>query len=110
MISWALVVTAPLSLAGTLFTWENGISEPGNQALMALAYLSLGSMFAGFIFWNWGMAIGGIARVGQVQLLQSFVTLGLSALRLGETVTPVMLGFALAVGVVVWCGRKAKVG
>jgi drug/metabolite transporter (DMT)-like permease len=110
VISWALVVTAPLSLAGTLFTWESGISEPGNQALMALAYLSLGSMFAGFIFWNWGMAIGGIARVGQVQLLQSFVTLGLSALVLGETVTPVMLGFALAVGVVVWCGRKAKVG
>jgi len=110
VISWALVVTAPLSLAGTLFTWESGIAQPGAPALAALAYLSLGSMFAGFIFWNWGMAIGGIARVGQVQLLQSFVTLGLSALLLGETVTPVMLGFALAVGVVVWCGRKAKVG
>jgi hypothetical protein len=38
------------------------------------------------------------------------VTLGLSALLLGETVTPAMLGFALAVGIVVWCGRKAKVG
>ena len=110
VISWALIITAPLSLAGTAFTWETGISQPDSHALMALAYLSLGSMFAGFIFWNWGMAIGGIARVGQVQLLQSFVTLGLSALLLGETVTPVMLGFAIAVGVVVWCGRKAKVG
>jgi len=109
VISWALVVTAPLSLAGTFFTWETGIHAPDAHALMALAYLALGSMFAGFIFWNWGMAIGGIARVGQVQLLQSFVTLGLSALLLGETVTPVMLGFALAVGFVVWCGRKAKV-
>lgn len=110
VISWALVITAPLSLAGTWFSWDTGISDPGPAALTALAYLSLGSMFAGFIFWNWGMAIGGIARVGQVQLLQSFVTLGLSALILGETVTPVMLGFAIAVGVVVWCGRKAKVG
>jgi len=110
VISWALVITAPLSLAGTLFTWDTGIGDPGPHALTALAYLSLGSMFAGFIFWNWGMAIGGIARVGQVQLLQSFVTLGLSALLLGETVTPVMLGFAIAVGFVVWCGRKAKVG
>jgi len=110
VISWALVITAPLSLAGTVFNWEAGIGQPDSHALMALAYLSLGSMFAGFIFWNWGMAIGGIARVGQVQLLQSFVTLGLSALLLGETVTPVMLGFATAVGVVVWCGRKAKVG
>ena len=110
VISWALVITAPLSLAGTLITWETGISAPDTSALTALAYLALGSMFAGFIFWNWGMAIGGIARVGQVQLLQSFVTLGLSALLLGETVTPVMLGFAIAVGFVVWCGRKAKVG
>jgi len=110
VISWALVITAPLSLAGTWFAWDTGISNPDAGALTALLYLSLGSMFAGFIFWNWGMAIGGIARVGQVQLLQSFVTLGLSALLLGETVTPVMLGFAIAVGVVVWWGRKAKVG
>ncbi|MEM5495352.1 DMT family transporter [Hoeflea sp. AS16] len=110
VISWALMVTAPISLAGTAFTWNTGIYQPDSHALMAMAYLALGSMFAGFIFWNWGMAIGGIARVGQVQLLQSFVTLGLSALLLGETVTPVMLGFAFAVGVVVWCGRKAKVG
>ncbi|MCY0096043.1 DMT family transporter [Hoeflea ulvae] len=110
VISWALVITAPLSLAGTLFTRETGIHQPDTNALIALGYLSLGSMFAGFIFWNWGMAIGGIARVGQVQLLQSFVTLGVSALLLDETVTPVMLGFATAVGIVVWCGRKAKVG
>ncbi|WP_081963721.1 DMT family transporter [Hoeflea sp. BAL378] len=110
VISWALVITAPLSLAGTAYSWESGVSDPGAAAFTALAYLSLGSMFAGFIFWNWGLAIGGIARVGQVQLLQSFVTLGVSALLLGETITPVMLGFAIAVGVVVWCGRKAKVG
>ncbi|AKH99568.1 EamA-like transporter family [Hoeflea sp. IMCC20628] len=110
VISWALVITAPLSLAGTLFTWDAGVNQPDTNALIALGYLALGSMFAGFIFWNWGMAIGGIARVGQVQLLQSFVTLGLSALLLGETITPVTLGFAIAVGFVVWCGRKAKVG
>jgi drug/metabolite transporter (DMT)-like permease len=64
-------------------------------AVTAFTYLSLGSMFAGFIFWNWGMAIGGIARVGQVQLLQSFVTLALSALLLGEKIT---LDHTFAVG------------
>lgn len=110
VISWALVVVLPLSFAGTLITVESGVHAPDGNALMALAYLSLGSMFAGFIFWNKGLALGGIARVGQVQLLQSFVTLGLSALLLGETVTWVMLGFATAVGFVVWCGRKARIG
>ncbi|WP_422371072.1 DMT family transporter [Hoeflea sp.] len=110
VISWALVITAPLSIAGALFSWESGVLDPDGAALAAFAYLSFGSMYAGFVFWNWGMAIGGIAKVGQVQLLQSFVTLGLSALLLGETVTPVTIGFALAVALVVWCGRKAKVG
>jgi drug/metabolite transporter (DMT)-like permease len=47
VISWALVVTAPLSLAGTLLTWDNGIMAPDGHAFAALAYLSLGSMFAG---------------------------------------------------------------
>jgi drug/metabolite transporter (DMT)-like permease len=110
VISWALVITSPLSLAGAIFCWDSGVLEPGGAALAAFAYLALGSMYAGFVFWNWGMAIGGIAKVGQVQLLQSFVTIGLSALLLGETVTPVTIGFALAVAFVVWCGRKAKVG
>jgi drug/metabolite transporter (DMT)-like permease len=53
--------------------------------------------------------MGGIARVGQVQLLQTFVTLGISALILGEVVTPVMLGFAVAVAAVVWLGRRARI-
>jgi drug/metabolite transporter (DMT)-like permease len=110
VISWALVITAPLSLAGALYSWDSGVTNPDTAALMGFIYLSLGSMFAGFIFWNWGMAIGGIARVGQVQLLQSFVTLALSALLLGEQITWVTLGFAVAVALVVWFGRKAKVG
>lgn len=110
VIAWALVLTAPLSFTITALIASGGVYDPAAPALWALGYLSLGSMFAGFIFWNKGLALGGIARVGQVQLLQSFVTLGVSALLLGETVTPVMLGFALAVGFVVWCGRKAKVG
>jgi drug/metabolite transporter (DMT)-like permease len=110
VISWALVVTAPLSLAGVLYSWDSGVTNPDAAAVTAFTYLSLGSMFAGFIFWNWGMAIGGIARVGQVQLLQSFVTLALSALLLGEKITLVTIGFAVAVALVVWFGRKAKVG
>ncbi|WP_420410377.1 DMT family transporter [Hoeflea sp.] len=110
VISWALVITAPISIAGAVYCWESGVLKPDGAALAAFAYLSLGSMYAGFVFWNWGMAIGGIAKVGQVQLLQSFVTLGLSALLLGERITLVTIGFAVAVAVVVWCGRKAKVG
>lgn len=108
VIAWALVLCLPLTGLGSWWAW-GGVHAPSAGAIWALGYLAFGSMFAGFFFWNAGLAIGGIARVGQVQLLQTFVTLGISALLLGESITPVMLGFALAVAVVVWCGRKARV-
>jgi drug/metabolite transporter (DMT)-like permease len=109
VIAWALVLCLPFTGLGSWWAL-GGVHQPGPTALWALAYLAFGSMFAGFFFWNAGLAIGGIARVGQVQLLQTFVTLGVSALLLGEKITPVMLAFATAVAVVVWCGRKARVG
>lgn len=108
-ISWALVLTLPIAALGTALTWKTGILAPQTDALWALAYLGYGSMFAGFLFWNAGLVTGGIARVGQVQLLQTFVTLGLSALLLGEHISNLTITFAVAVGSVVWLGRKARI-
>jgi drug/metabolite transporter (DMT)-like permease len=110
VIAWALVLCLPLTGLGSFLTWGTGVHAPQGPALWALAYLAFGSMFAGFFFWNAGLAMGGIARVGQVQLLQTFVTLGISAWLLGERITPQMLGFAVSVAAVVWLGRKARVG
>lgn len=109
VIAWALVLIAPVSLAGTVLSAGNGIHAPGPEELGAFSYLMLGSMFLGFIFWNRGLALGGIARVGQVQLFQSFFTLAFAAMLLDETITPVKIAYAFAVGFVVWMGRKAKV-
>jgi drug/metabolite transporter (DMT)-like permease len=67
-------------------------------------------MFLGFFAWNAGLAMGGIARVSQVQLLQTFVTLGLAALLLKETVDADTFAFALAVAAIVWMGRRSKIG
>jgi drug/metabolite transporter (DMT)-like permease len=109
VIAWALVFISPISLAGTLWSLAGGIDDPGAFELAGFAYLMLGSMFGGFVFWNRGLAIGGIARVGQVQLLQSFFTIAFAAALLGEAITPVKLAYAFAVGLVVWMGRKARV-
>ena len=110
VIAWTLVLSAPVTIAGTAISWRSGVHAPGWAEIGALAYLALGSMFGGFVFWNAGLALGGIARVGQVQLLQTFATLGFSALLLGERITWVEVGFAAAVVAVVWLGRKARVG
>ncbi len=110
VIAWALVLTAPLSVTATLLAAPGGLHDPTGREWAAFLYLALGSMFGGFIFWNAGLARGGIARVGQVQLIQTFATLGLSALLLGERITPAMILFAFAVGAVVWAGRRARIG
>lgn len=107
VISWALVLTLPVSLAGTVLLWSTGIRAPSAAEHAALAYLGLGSMYAGFLFWNVALARGGIARIGQVQLLQIFVTLAFSALLLGEPLGPEILLFAAAVAACVWMGRRA---
>ncbi len=109
VISWALVITAPLSVVATLLVMKDGIQAPTPAELGALSYLGLMSMFAGFIFWNAGLALGGIARVAQVQLLQTFVTLAVSAVLLGEVISASTIGFAVAVALIVWLGRKARI-
>ncbi len=62
-------------------------------------------MLIGFIFWYRGLAQGGTAAVGQLQLLQPFFGLLLAALLLGEPITPAMIGAAV---VVIGCVAGAK--
>ena len=94
----------------TVMLWQPGyLAAPGSH-WAALGYLAAFSMFLGFFAWNAGLALGGVARVSQVQLLQTFVTLAISAAILGETISGEMLAFALAVSAIVLLGRKARVG
>jgi drug/metabolite transporter (DMT)-like permease len=97
VISWALVVSLPVALVGTVAFWPADIVQVPASAWAGFAYVSVFSMFVGFLFWYRGLALGGAARVGQVQLLQVFAGLGLAALLLGE---PVGVGtWAVAAGV-----------
>jgi len=74
-------------------------------ALIGLAYVSLFSMLIGFIFWYRGLSQGGIAAVGQLQLLQPFFGLTLAATLLHESVTWSMLAVTVAV---ILCVAGAK--
>ncbi len=105
VISWALVLAAPAMLALTLLTLPQSLHGIGAPAWLALGYVSVFSMMVGFMFWYRGLALGGIAQVGQLQLLQPFFGLSLSALLLGE---PVALGMVAATGVVVVCVAFAR--
>tara|TARA_R110002051_G_scaffold1628_2_gene9114 strand:- start:5703 stop:6566 length:864 start_codon:yes stop_codon:yes gene_type:complete len=97
VISWALVLALPAMALVMLVTWPQTLSTAGQSAWLGLAYVSVFSMLIGFVFWYRGLAQGGIAGVGQLQLLQPFLGLTLAASLLGETVSPAMLGVTLAV-------------
>ena len=96
VISWALVLALPFMLALTVRTWPSSFALVGLPAWLGLAYVSVFSMLIGFVFWYRGLAQGGIAAVGQLQLLQPFMGLGLAALLLHETVSVTMLAVTLA--------------
>ena len=105
VISWALVISLPVMMSAAVATkpevWT-GISLP---AWLGLAYVSIFSMLIGFMFWYRGLALGGIAGVGQLQLLQPFLGLLLAGVLLHEPIAWTML---LVTGLVVGCVAGAR--
>jgi drug/metabolite transporter (DMT)-like permease len=97
VISWSLALSLPIMAALLIATLPPSFAQVGVPAWIGLAYVSLFSMLIGFIFWYRGLAQGGIAAVGQLQLLQPFFGLALAATLLGEQVSLSMLAVTLAV-------------
>ncbi|WP_276808298.1 DMT family transporter [Castellaniella defragrans] len=105
VICWVLVLSLPLSLPLSVVLRPAVWTGIPASAWGGLAYVAVFSMLVGFIFWYRGLAQGGIAAVGQLQLLQPFMGLMLAAWLLGEPVTPVMLAVT---AFVVACVAGAK--
>jgi drug/metabolite transporter (DMT)-like permease len=97
VISWVLVMALPISLPAAVLTMPADIGQIALKPWLALLYVALFSQWIGFFAWNAGMAMGGIARVSQVQLLQPFITFALAATFNDESITPQILLFAVAV-------------
>jgi drug/metabolite transporter (DMT)-like permease len=83
-------------VTAVLIVRDGGLSA-GPAAWAGFAYVSVVSMFLGFFAWYRGLATGGIARIGQLQLAQPVLTLLWSALLLGETVSAGTMLAAVAV-------------
>ncbi|QJE01432.1 DMT family transporter [Massilia forsythiae] len=112
VICWALVLAAMPAAAALLLlggVQPAQLARAGLRAWLGFGYVTVFSMFVGFFFWYRGLALGGVARVGQVQLLQPFLSMAGAALLLGEPLTLLNCGFALAVVATVALGRRARV-
>jgi len=106
VISWALLLGAPFMAVPGLMTWPTVWSGISANAWAGFAYVSTFSMLIGFVFWYRGLAIGGIAGVGQLQLIQPFFGLLLAGLLLGETIKLSMVGVTVLVVICVAGARR----
>jgi drug/metabolite transporter (DMT)-like permease len=109
VICWSLVIGAPVLLLAVVLGAEKINWDASATAWGGFFYVALFSQLVGFFAWNRGLALGGVARIGQLQLFQPFVTLAASALVLSEAIGWVEAGFALAVVATVAAGRKTTV-
>jgi len=105
VISWALVLSLPVMAPLAIYLMPPNFNTVGLPAWISLCYVSVFSMLVGFVFWYRGLAQGGIAAVGQLQLLQPFIGLVLAASLLRETVSWPMAAVSVAV---VICVAGAK--
>jgi drug/metabolite transporter (DMT)-like permease len=109
VVSWAVVVALPVTVPLALWLQPMDFTAVRASAWIGFGYAAVFSMYLGFFPWNAGLAMGGVARVSQVQLLQTFVTLAVSAALLDERIDLVTVGFAVAVVLVVLLGRRAPI-
>ena len=109
VISWAVLVALPLSLPLAAWTFPAHPSAVPASAWLAFAYLAVMSMYLGFFAWNTGLALGGVARVSQVQLAQPFLTIGIAAILTGEKLEADTMAFAVAIVAVIFVSRRLGV-
>jgi drug/metabolite transporter (DMT)-like permease len=109
VICWALILSVPMLLPIVLQHLPANFSAVPTTAILAFLYVSIFSMFLGFFAWYRGLALGGIARVGQIQLIQPFLTILASALLLGENLKFETIGFAAAVIGCVILGKRTQI-
>ncbi len=106
VISWVLVFSLPLlTVVVGLMIAIDGFPDGSATAWWCFAYLAAFSMYLGFFPWYAGLAMGGVARVSQMQLVQPVFSLVWAAILIGEHIS---LGTAMAGTLVITSAALAR--
>jgi drug/metabolite transporter (DMT)-like permease len=109
VISWQVVIFLPFAALATVGLWPADIANVPLSAWGGLTYVGLVSQYTAFFVFNAAMAIGGIARIGQIMLLQPFMIIVLALPVNGEAIDVETVLFAAAVVAVVLIGQRMRV-
>jgi drug/metabolite transporter (DMT)-like permease len=109
VISWQVVIFLPFAAAATFALWPADIARVSIWSWAGLGYVGFVSQYTAFFVFNAALAIGGIARVGQVMLLQPFAIVALALPVNGEPINVETILFAAAVVATVLIGQRMRV-
>ena len=109
VICWAVALSAPLTVTIGAIAAVGSDLHAGGDAWLGFAYVSVISALLGFFPWYAGLARGGVAKIGQIQLLQPLLTLAWSALLLGEHIGAATIVASIAVLASVVATQRTRV-
>lgn len=108
VMCWALVLNLPVLLVVSAQHFNiSDFQGFGTVQWGALAFLAFVNSLLGFFSWNRALAVGGIQRISQLQLLQPFFTYGYSIVLMGEAFDPLALALCVAVIALVVVSKRA---
>ncbi|KOO48616.1 DMT family transporter [Priestia koreensis] len=109
VIAWSIMIGAPFFVLPVIFQFSPSMLHAPIEAWGGFLYLTIVSQFLAYVAWYKGMALGGIARVSQIQYLQPFLMIMFAGLFLGESITLFTMITALIVVFSVMIGKNAPV-
>ena len=111
VIAWGVLLALPVSLPITVVAAARAppAASVGARPSAASPTSARVSMFAGFAAWYRGLGRAGVARASQLQLAQPLLTVGWSAMLLGEHVGPGAVAVAAIVIACVLVTQRARI-
>jgi drug/metabolite transporter (DMT)-like permease len=109
VISWSLVLSFPFLIVPTLWYMPHDTNLIPYSEYIYFLYLGIVSQLFAFFAWYKGLALGGIARVSQVQLIQTFITFFASYILLDEKISITMIIFAVLIMITIWIGKQMPI-
>jgi drug/metabolite transporter (DMT)-like permease len=109
VISWQVAMFLAPAAVATIMLWPPDLAAVPLASWAGLGYVGFVSQYAAFFVFNAALAIGGIARVGQVMLLQPFMIVAMAQPVNGEPIELETILFAAAVVLTVVLGQRMRV-
>jgi drug/metabolite transporter (DMT)-like permease len=109
VICWAVLLSAPLTIPIGAAAAAGSDLHASGDAWLGFAYVCVFSALLGFFAWYAGLARGGVAKIGQIQLLQPLLTLVWSAVLLEEHIGVATVVASIAVLASVVATQRARV-